>query len=86
MANGIIIKAAARRACLSGKEMADLLNGECVSVDGVDFVFDGDGFRDVNAAFENYRKRAGKSSSSRYDPSPRYERDPRSVAVVNSRH
>lgn len=51
-----------KRACLSGKDIADLLNGECVKAHGTEFVFDGDGFRDVIAAFENYKKRSGQSA------------------------
>lgn len=47
-----------KRACLSGKDIADLLNGECVKAGDVEFLYDGDGVREISTALDNLKKKA----------------------------
>lgn len=52
-----------KRACLTGRDIAKLLNGECISAFGTEFVYDGDGASEVSNAAENFKRKAGPTAS-----------------------
>lgn len=53
----------AKRACLTGRDIAKLLNGECIQAFGTEFVYDGDGATEVATAADNFKRKAGPSTA-----------------------
>lgn len=48
-----------KTACLSGQDIAALLEGKKVPVGDVDFVYDGLGVREIEASLDNLKKAKG---------------------------
>lgn len=52
-----------RRACLTGKDIADIINGGMISVSDVEFIYDGLGMADIQRAIKALEQRTEGSKT-----------------------